>query len=100
MNRDTMAERASICPEFCTPASARVLVERVMMSLLSFIFWISPTMRRLTRKMLEEHGYKVLEAEDGKSALQVIGSDRAGPEQSGTNKPSIDLILTDVVMKA
>jgi two-component system, cell cycle sensor histidine kinase and response regulator CckA len=47
------------------------------------------TMRRLTRKMLEEHGYQVLEAEDGKSALQVIGS-LAG---------SIDLILTDVVMK-
>ncbi len=47
------------------------------------------TMRRLTRKMLEEHGYKVLEAEDGKSALQMIGSDRE----------SIDLILTDVVMK-
>jgi len=46
-------------------------------------------MRRLTRKMLEEHGYKVLEAEDGVSALKVIGSDDA----------SIDLILTDVVMK-
>jgi CheY-like chemotaxis protein len=47
------------------------------------------TMRRLTRKMLEEHGYKVLEAEDGKSAMQVIGS----------HGGSIDLILTDVVMK-
>jgi PAS domain S-box-containing protein len=47
------------------------------------------TMRRLTRKMLEEHGYQVLEAEDGKSALQVIGS----------HPGSIDLILTDVVMK-
>ncbi len=46
-------------------------------------------MRRLTRKMLEEHGYQVLEAEDGKSALEVIGSDHA----------SVDLILTDVVMK-
>ena len=46
-------------------------------------------MRRLTRKMLEAHGYKVLEAEDGHSALEVIGSDHA----------SIDLILTDVVMK-
>jgi PAS domain S-box-containing protein len=46
-------------------------------------------MRRLTRKMLEEHGYKVLEAEDGKSALEIIGSGRA----------SIDLTLTDVVMK-
>jgi PAS domain S-box-containing protein len=47
------------------------------------------TMRRLTRKLLEEYGYKVLEAEDGKSALAVIGSDHA----------AIDLILTDVVMK-
>jgi CheY-like chemotaxis protein len=46
-------------------------------------------MRRLTRKMLEAHGYRVLEAEDGKSALQVIGS-HAG---------SIALILTDVVMR-
>jgi two-component system, cell cycle sensor histidine kinase and response regulator CckA len=46
-------------------------------------------MRRLTRRMLEEHGYKVLEAEDGKSALDVMASDHA----------SIDLILTDVVMK-
>ena len=46
-------------------------------------------MRRLTRKMLEEHGYGVLEAEDGKSALQVIGSNHA----------TIDLVLTDVVMK-
>jgi CheY-like chemotaxis protein len=46
-------------------------------------------MRRLTRRMLEEHGYQVLEAEDGKSALEVIGSDHA----------SVDLILTDVVMK-
>jgi len=46
-------------------------------------------MRRLTRKMLEQHGYKVLEAQDGKSALDVIGEHGA----------SIDLILTDVVMK-
>jgi hypothetical protein len=46
-------------------------------------------MRRLTRKMLEEHGYKVLEAEDGKAALDVIGTDHA----------AVDLILTDVVMK-
>ena len=46
-------------------------------------------MRRLTRKMLEDHGYEVLEAEDGKSALDVIGS----------NPAAIDLVLTDVVMK-
>jgi len=46
-----------------------------------------PLMRRLTRKMLEEHGYIVLEAIDGEAALEVIRSER------------IDLILTDVVMK-
>ena len=48
-----------------------------------------PTMRRLTRKMLEEHGYRVLEAEDGKAALEVIGSHRE----------TIGLTLTDVIMK-
>jgi CheY-like chemotaxis protein len=46
-------------------------------------------MRRLTRKMLEEHGFKVLEAEDGHAALKIIAS---------SNTP-IDLTLTDVVMK-
>jgi PAS domain S-box-containing protein len=46
-------------------------------------------MRRLTRKMLEGHGYNVLEAEDGKRALDVIQSHNA----------PIDLVLTDVVMK-
>ena len=46
-------------------------------------------MRKLTKKMLEQHGYQVFEAEDGKSALNVISSDHA----------SIGVILTDVVMK-
>ena len=46
-------------------------------------------MRRLTRKMLEGHGYKVIEAEDGKSALAAIASSEA----------PVDLALTDVVMK-
>jgi CheY-like chemotaxis protein len=45
--------------------------------------------RKLTRKMLEDHGYSVLEAEDGKSALAVLASTRA----------PIDVVLTDVVMK-
>jgi PAS domain S-box-containing protein len=48
-----------------------------------------PIMRRVTRKMLEEHGYKVLEANDGNAALEVI---KKGDEQ-------VDLTLTDVVMK-
>ena len=46
-------------------------------------------MRRLTKKMLEEHGFEVLEAEDGKAALDTIGADHA----------AVDLVLTDVVMK-
>lgn len=47
------------------------------------------TMCKLTRKMLEEHGYKVLEAIDGEAALDVISK--------GSTR--IDLILTDVIMK-
>jgi two-component system cell cycle sensor histidine kinase/response regulator CckA len=39
--------------------------------------------------MLEEHGYKVLEANDGNAALEVI---KKGDAQ-------VDLTLTDVVMK-
>jgi len=46
-------------------------------------------MRRMTRKILEDHGYSVLEAADGKAALDVIAS----------NPANIDVILTDVVMK-
>jgi PAS domain S-box-containing protein len=45
-------------------------------------------MRMLTKKMLEEHGYRVIEAEDGNSALQRLSENH-----------SIDLTLTDVVMK-
>ena len=47
-----------------------------------------PTMRKLTRKMLEEHGYTVLEAIDGEAALQVMAG----------NSTRIDLALTDVVI--
>jgi PAS domain S-box-containing protein len=57
------------------------------------------TMRRLTKKMLEEHGYKVLEAEDERSALRVIGSGQAGSAPPSIDTPKIDLTLTDVVMK-
>jgi PAS domain S-box-containing protein len=46
-------------------------------------------MRRVIKKMLEEHGYKVIETEDGQSALDVIKA----------NHTRIDLVLTDVVMK-
>jgi PAS domain S-box-containing protein len=46
-------------------------------------------MRGLTRKLLEENGYTVVEADDGKSALEWMES-HSGP---------IDLLLTDVVMR-
>jgi two-component system cell cycle sensor histidine kinase/response regulator CckA len=48
-----------------------------------------PIMRRVMRKMLEEHGYKVIEAADGKAAL----------EATEKNPASVDITLTDVVMK-
>lgn len=48
-----------------------------------------PIMRALTRKILEEHGYRVLEAEDGKAALDRIA----------TAGDAIELTLTDVVMR-
>ena len=46
-------------------------------------------MRRLTRRMLEQHGYKVLEAEDGTAAMNLMSE----------NHHVVDLVLTDVVMK-
>jgi CheY-like chemotaxis protein len=46
-------------------------------------------MRQLTRQLLEEHGYRILEAKDGQDALAIARS------HSG----HIDLLLTDVVMR-
>ena len=46
-------------------------------------------MRALTRQLLQQHGYAVIEADDGKSALEAVES-HPGP---------IDLVLTDVVMR-
>ena len=46
-------------------------------------------MRLLTKEMLEEHGYKVIEAADGKIALDQVSG----------NKQKIDVLLTDVVMR-
>jgi PAS domain S-box-containing protein len=47
-------------------------------------------MRSLTRKLLQEQGYTVLEANNGKAAL----------EWAEANPGQIDLLLTDVVMPA
>ena len=46
-------------------------------------------MRSLTRQLLKEHGYTVVEADDGKSALEWVES----------HPGRIDLLLTDVVMR-
>ena len=43
----------------------------------------------MTRKLLEGHGYGVVEAVDGKAALEWVRSQHNG----------IDLLLTDVVMR-
>ena len=45
-------------------------------------------LRRLTRQYLETQGYKILEAEDGAAALQIVDGYRG----------AIDLLLTDVIM--
>jgi PAS domain S-box-containing protein len=43
----------------------------------------------LTRQLLEEHGYQILEAKDGQAALEI----------SSSHSGQIDLLLTDVVMR-
>jgi two-component system, cell cycle sensor histidine kinase and response regulator CckA len=47
-----------------------------------------PTVRALVRKLLLDHGYVVLEATDGASAIE-LARDHPGP---------VDLLLTDVIM--
>jgi two-component system cell cycle sensor histidine kinase/response regulator CckA len=48
-----------------------------------------PAIRGLSRRMLEAQGYSVIEAADGKSALQ----------QAQSHPGHIDLVLTDIVMQ-
>ncbi|MGA8538900.1 MAG: ATP-binding protein, partial [Terriglobales bacterium] len=45
-------------------------------------------LRRLARQYLERQGYKILEAEDGAAALQIVDG----------HKGAIDLLLTDIIM--
>jgi PAS domain S-box-containing protein len=45
-------------------------------------------LRRLARQYLETQGYKILEAEDGAAALQIVDG----------HQGAIDLLLTDIVM--
>jgi CheY-like chemotaxis protein len=46
-------------------------------------------MRMLTRQLLEEHGYEILEAKDGQNALQI----------SASHPGQIHILLTDVVVR-
>jgi CheY-like chemotaxis protein len=46
-------------------------------------------MRALTRQLLEEHGYEILEAKDGQDAVQI----------SASHPGRIHILLTDVVMR-
>jgi hypothetical protein len=46
-------------------------------------------MRKMTRKLLQQHGYEVVEAADGKAAVEWVK----------THDSEIDLLLTDVVMR-
>ena len=47
-----------------------------------------PSVRTVLTEYLEEHGYKVIPAEDGEAGLELARQ----------NGPSLDLVLTDVVM--
>ena len=53
-----------------------------------------PVMRQLMRKMLKDHGYKVIEAANGKAALAEM--EKAEMEKVPVQ---VDITLTDVVMK-
>jgi CheY-like chemotaxis protein len=48
----------------------------------------NPDVRRITARALRRAGYTVIEASDGREAIQILDRDSAG----------IDLVLTDVVM--
>ncbi len=54
-------------------------------------------MRSLTRQMLREQGYAVIEAANGKAAFEWV---QANPAGSQPESQPIDLLLTDVVMPA
>lgn len=46
-----------------------------------------PSVRRLTRRLLERGGYRVVEADNGLSALELL-----------KDTPGVDLVLTDITM--
>ena len=62
-----------------------------------------PGVRALAREFLVAYGYRVVEAEDGRKALDIFEADgndgKNGEDRvDGEPAPEIDLVLTDVVM--
>lgn len=51
-----------------------------------------PDVRKIVRMTLEKAGYQVLEAEDGKTAIETINS--------GDNRLMLDVLITDIRMPA
>lgn len=51
-----------------------------------------PDVRKIVRMTLEKAGYQVLEAEDGKKAIDTINS--------GDNRLMLDVLITDIRMPA
>ncbi len=94
VNRDTERRLRSISPARITKSASHrqpevetVSPKRQRATIL--LVEDDEIMRGLTRQLLQEHGYTVVEADDGKSALEWMQS-HPGP---------IDLLLTDVVMR-
>jgi len=63
-------------------------VQRVRDKSTVFVVEDEPSLRALVRKVLERHGYLVIDAASGAAALEVWGQ----------HKEKIDLLLTDMVM--
>ncbi|MBC8074108.1 MAG: response regulator [Deltaproteobacteria bacterium] len=78
------AAQAEGCPRFVPPAA----VVRVWGAETILLVEDDEPLRRVAQKILDRHGYVVLEARDAKHALEI------GEHHVGT----IDLVLTDVVM--
>jgi CheY-like chemotaxis protein len=75
-------ERRSVSAATVSPLPERSLGEHVL------IVEDEPTVRHMTSRALQEHGYHVLEASDGPEALRMV-------EQS---EGALDLIISDVII--
>jgi signal transduction histidine kinase len=74
--------------ECCTVRPAEVFDESYQGTETVLVAEDAPEVRRLTREVLEQHGYQVIEAKDGEDALQKFCE--RGRE--------VDLVVMDVVM--